>query len=80
MQQTLSKLTNALSIQERRKFSSRPQQNPRGVHEVEANEGNSNSMKEVKAIMTLRSGKKIIRPSPPISHEEEIDESPKKGG
>ena len=43
------------------------------MHEVESNEGNFNSMREVKAIMTLRSGKKINRPSLPILHEEVVE-------
>ena len=60
VKQTLSRLTNTLTIQERGKFPSQPQKNPRGIHEVDTIEGN---YKEVKAIMILRSGRQIIRSS-----------------
>ena len=69
MQQTLSKLNNALTIQERGKFLSQPLQNPRGMHEVDINEGN---YKEVKVVMTLKNGRQI-QPSFPISREEVVE-------
>ena len=65
MQQTLSKLTNALTIQERGRFQSQPQQIPRGLHEIQAQEKSSSYMREVQAVMTLRSGKQVEKPTPP---------------
>ncbi|RVW70412.1 hypothetical protein CK203_056703 [Vitis vinifera] len=43
-------------------FSTPPK--PQGVHEVESLEGESSQMKDVKALITLRSGKKIEKPTP----------------
>ncbi|RVW66396.1 hypothetical protein CK203_065707 [Vitis vinifera] len=43
-------------------FSTPPK--PQGVHEVESQEGESSQMKDVKALITLRSGKKIEKPTP----------------
>ncbi|RVW39877.1 hypothetical protein CK203_083164 [Vitis vinifera] len=45
-----------------------------GVHEVESQEGESSQMKDVKALITLRSGKKIEKPTPKphVEKEEEI--------
>ncbi|RVW12157.1 Retrovirus-related Pol polyprotein from transposon 297 [Vitis vinifera] len=49
-------------------------QNPKGVHEVESQEGESSQMKDVKALITLRSGKKIEKPTtkPHVQKEEDI--------
>ncbi|KAL6340775.1 hypothetical protein AAG906_027990 [Vitis piasezkii] len=56
------------------RFPSQPHQNPKGVHEVESQEGESSQMKDVKALITLRSGKKIEKPTPKphVEKEEEI--------
>ncbi|RVW92491.1 hypothetical protein CK203_042685 [Vitis vinifera] len=56
------------------RFPSQPHQNPKGVHEVESQEGESSQMKDVKALITLRSGKKIEQPTPKphVEKEEEI--------
>ncbi|RVW22849.1 hypothetical protein CK203_103789 [Vitis vinifera] len=35
-----------------------------GIHEVEAQEGESSQMREVKAVITLRSGKEVDLPTP----------------
>ncbi|RVW74420.1 hypothetical protein CK203_058169 [Vitis vinifera] len=53
-------------------FSTPPK--PQGVHEVESQEGESSQMKDVKALITLRSGKKIEKPTPKphVEKEEEI--------
>ncbi|RVW49138.1 Retrovirus-related Pol polyprotein from transposon 17.6 [Vitis vinifera] len=40
---------------EKGRFPSQPHQNPKGVHEVESQEGESSQMKDVKALITLRS-------------------------
>ncbi|RVX23014.1 hypothetical protein CK203_008509 [Vitis vinifera] len=54
-----------------RKFPSQPHQNPKGIHEVEAQEGESSQVREVKAVITLRSGKEVDMPisNPSMKHE-----------
>ncbi|RVW25310.1 putative mitochondrial protein [Vitis vinifera] len=61
-------------MQEKGRFPSQPHQNPKGVHEVESQEGESSQTKDVKALITLRSGKKIEQPKPKphVEKEEEI--------
>ncbi|KAL6311577.1 hypothetical protein AAG906_039121 [Vitis piasezkii] len=59
------------------RFPSQPHQNPKGVHEVESQEGESSQVKDVKALITLRSGKKIEKPLPEPHAEKE--EEVKKG-
>ncbi|RVW34385.1 hypothetical protein CK203_092186 [Vitis vinifera] len=58
----------------KRKISFSTYQNPKGVHEVESHEGESSQVKDVKALITLRSGKKIEQPTPKphVEKEEEI--------
>ncbi|RVW71945.1 hypothetical protein CK203_052543 [Vitis vinifera] len=46
------------------RFPSQPNQNPKGVHEVESHEGESSQVKDVKALITLRSGKKLSSQHP----------------
>nr|CAN77574.1 hypothetical protein VITISV_010411 [Vitis vinifera] len=41
VQYTISRLTNLKTVQEKGKFPSQPHQNPKGIHEVEAQEGES---------------------------------------
>ena len=45
---------------------------------MEANEGSLNSMREVKDIMTKRSGKQINQPSSPTFHGEQVGSSKNK--
>ncbi|KAL6340277.1 hypothetical protein AAG906_040714 [Vitis piasezkii] len=56
----------------RRKVSSQPSQNPKGVHEVETQDGESSNLREVKAVITLRSGKEVDQPLPNVGHNEEL--------
>ncbi|RVW70892.1 hypothetical protein CK203_059997 [Vitis vinifera] len=74
LQYSISRLTNLNTVQEKGRFPSQPHQNPKGVHEVESLEGESSQMKDVKALITLRSGKKIEKPTPKphVEKEEEI--------
>ena len=58
LQYSISRLTNQHQVQEKGKFPSQTQQNPRGVHEI-ANSGETTpTMDKVKVVITLRSGKK----------------------
>ncbi|RVX01658.1 hypothetical protein CK203_024388 [Vitis vinifera] len=74
IQYSISRLTNLNTLQEKGRFPSQPNQNPKGVHEVESHEGESSQVKDVKALITLRSGKKIEQPTPKphVEKEEEI--------
>ena len=64
MQLAISKLTSMPMVQEKGKFLSQPQQNPRGVHEIREKNENSAKVDEVKAIITLRGGKQVDQPLP----------------
>nr|CAN70203.1 hypothetical protein VITISV_010325 [Vitis vinifera] len=76
IQYSISRLTNLNTLQEKGRFPSQPHQNPKGVHEVESHEGESSQVKDVKALITLRSGKKIEQPTPK-SHVEKEEEMKK---
>ncbi|RVW58405.1 hypothetical protein CK203_114368 [Vitis vinifera] len=54
------------------KFPSQPSQNPKGVHEVETQDGESSKLREVKAVITLRSGKEVDQPLPKVRQDEEL--------
>ena len=51
-------------MQEKGKFPSKNQQNPRGVHEIAYSSETTPKMDKVKAVITLRSGKKVEQPIP----------------
>jgi len=59
---TLAKLTSAFSFQEKGKFPSQPQQNPKGQYNVNASSSGSQHMDQAKSVITLRSGKVIEKP------------------
>jgi len=59
---TLAKLTLALSFQEKGKFPSQPQQNPKGQYNANASSSGSQHMDQVKSVTNLRSGKVIEKP------------------
>ncbi|WKA06749.1 hypothetical protein VitviT2T_024634 [Vitis vinifera] len=73
LQYSISRLTNLNTVQEKGRFPSQPHQNPKGIHEVEIYEGESSEVKDVKALITLRSGKKVEPPTskPHVDEEEE---------
>ena len=60
---SVSRLTNQ-QAQEKGKFSSQAQPNPRGLHEVSSSSDPNSKMNEVKVIITLRSGKELKQPAP----------------
>ena len=67
LQYSITRITNLLEVQEKGRFPSQTLPNPKGVHEIGSS---SNSrMDEVKAIITLRSGKEIEQPVPKIAEE-----------
>jgi len=62
LKDALAKFTSALSFQEKGKFPSQPQQNPKGQYNANASSSESQHMDQVKLIVTLRSGKVIEKP------------------
>ncbi|RVW78416.1 hypothetical protein CK203_051431 [Vitis vinifera] len=74
-----SQLSQRIDMQEKGRFPSQPHQNPKGIHEVETHEGESLQVKDVKALITLRSGKKVESPIPkPYAEEKEEEETKKR--
>ncbi|RVW18370.1 Retrovirus-related Pol polyprotein from transposon 17.6 [Vitis vinifera] len=61
LQYSISRLTNLNTVQEKGRFPSQPHQNPKGIHEVETHEGESSQVRDVKALITLRSGPCTIK-------------------
>jgi virulence-associated protein VagC len=59
---TLTKLTSALSFQEKGKFPSQPQQNPKGQYNANASSSGSQHMDQVKSVTIICSGKVIEKP------------------
>jgi len=76
LKDTLAKFASALNIHEKGKFPSQPQPNPKGQHNSNACSSGSQHMDQVKAVITLRSGK-IVEKEIPEPHES--DESISKG-
>ena len=71
VQYAISRLNNFNTMQEKRKFPSQPHQNPKGIHEVEAQEEESSKVREFKAVITFRSGKEVYQPTSKPKHDEE---------
>ena len=80
LQYSISRLTNLNTVQEKGRFPSQPHQNPKGIHEVEAHKGESSQVRDVKALITLRSGKEVELPTPKqhVEKEEEEEEIEKR--
>ena len=64
LQYSISRLTSQQQMQEKGKFPSQTQPNPRGLHEMSSSNDPNSKLNEVKATITLRSGKELIKPSP----------------
>ena len=56
---SITRLIDQQQVQEKGKFPSQTQPNPRGVHELSSSSEPTPRMDEVKAIITLRSGKQV---------------------
>ena len=75
LQYSISRLTNQQQVQEKGKFPSQTQPNPRGVHEVSFSSEPHPRMNEVKSIITLRSGKELKQPVlEPVEENREVKE------
>ncbi|RVX06214.1 hypothetical protein CK203_027496 [Vitis vinifera] len=64
---------NLNTVQEKGNFPSQPYQNSKGIHEVEAQKGESSMVKEVKMVITLRSGKEVDLPTSKLEHKVESE-------
>ena len=64
LQYSVSRLTSQQQMQEKGKFPSQKQPNPRGLHEESSSSDPNSKLNEVKEIITLRSGKELTKPSP----------------
>ena len=80
LQYSIFRLTNQHQVQEKWKFPSQTQQNPRGVHEIADSSETAPKIDKVKAVVTLRSGKKVEEPMPkPLDEAKEgQDEEPER--
>ena len=67
LQYSITKINNLLEVHERGRFPSQTLPNPKGVHEVGSSR--NSGMDEVKAIITLRSGREIEQPMPMTAEE-----------
>ena len=77
---TLAKLTSTLSFQEKGKFPSQPQQNPKGQYNSSASSSGSQHMDQVKSIITLCSGKVIEKLTlKPCEKDDELISEGKEG-
>ena len=69
----ITKINKLLEVQERGRFPSQTIPNPKGIHEVGSS--NNSGMDEVKAIITLRSGKEVDQPMPkPVEESRQGEE------
>ena len=64
MNSEISRLSNQQQGPEKGKFPSQTQQNPKGMHEIGSTSDPNARIDEVKAVVTLRSGKEL-RPAVP---------------
>ena len=75
LQYSISRLTNQQQVQEKGKFPFQTQPNPKGVHKLSSSSEPNPRIDEVKAIITLRSGKEVKQPVPkPIEEDQEEKE------
>ncbi|RVW61641.1 hypothetical protein CK203_066198 [Vitis vinifera] len=68
IQYSISRLINLNTMQEKENSPSQPYQNSKGIHEVEAQEGESLMEKEVTTVITL-SGKEVDLPTCKLEHK-----------
>ena len=79
LQYSITRITNLLEVQEKGRFPTQTQPNPRVVHEIGSTSSPAPRMDEVKAIITLRSGRQVDQPVPKPGEEtkEEKEVEPK---
>ena len=73
LQDSISRLANLNTVQEKENSPSQPYQNSMSIHEMEAKEGESSQKREVKEVITLRSGKEVDLPTRKLEHKVESE-------
>ncbi|RVW24731.1 hypothetical protein CK203_082186 [Vitis vinifera] len=73
LQYSISRFVNLNTMQEKENSPSQPYQNSKGIHQVEAQEGESSMVKEVETVITLRSGKEVDLSTCKLEHDEESE-------
>ncbi|RVW73516.1 hypothetical protein CK203_060020 [Vitis vinifera] len=73
LQYSISRFANLNKVQEKGNFPSQPHQNSKGIHQVEAQKEESSMVKEVKTVITLRSGKEVDLPTSKLEHKVESE-------
>ena len=71
LQDSISRFANLNTKKEN--FPSQPYQNFKGIHEVKAQKRKSSIVKEVKEVITLRSGKEVDLPTSKLEHKVESE-------
>ncbi|RVW81323.1 hypothetical protein CK203_038075 [Vitis vinifera] len=66
-------------VQEKENSPSQPCQNSTSIHEMEAKEGKPSQKKEVKEVITLRSGKEVDLPTCKLEHKVESETEKERG-
>ncbi|RVW47130.1 hypothetical protein CK203_070215 [Vitis vinifera] len=73
LQDSISRLANLNIVQEKENSPSQPYQNSMSIHEMEAEEGEPSQKREVKEVITLRSGKEVDLPTCKLEHKVESE-------
>ncbi|RVW31781.1 hypothetical protein CK203_102015 [Vitis vinifera] len=73
LQDSISRFANLNTVQEKENFPSQPYQNSMSIHEMEAKEGEPSQKREVKEVITLRSGKEVDLPTCKLEHKVESE-------
>ena len=74
LQYSITRIINLLEVQEKGRFPAQTQPNPKGVHEIGSASNPVPRMDEVKAVVTLRSGKQVDQPVPKPAKETREEE------
>ncbi|KAL6312691.1 hypothetical protein AAG906_008909 [Vitis piasezkii] len=73
IQYSISRLINLNTVQEKENSPSQPYQNSMSIHEMEAKEGKPSQKRELKEVITLRSGKEVDLPTCKLEHKVESE-------
>ncbi|RVW64420.1 hypothetical protein CK203_062533 [Vitis vinifera] len=73
LQDSISRFANLNTMQEKEDSPSQPYQNSMSIHEMEAEEGEPSQKREVKEVITLRSGKEVDLPTCKLEHKVESE-------
>nr|CAN81974.1 hypothetical protein VITISV_039219 [Vitis vinifera] len=73
LQDSISRFANLNTVQEKENSPSQPYQNSMSIHEMEAKEGEPSQKREVKEMITLRSGKEVDLPTCKLEHKVESE-------